>query len=81
MTKVFYFAKKGACGKPPAEENGPFPKETLFRGKKAPAAIGQPEENGFSPKNILSYHILPDPILSYPVNDFGGLRKVFSLFF
>ena len=34
-TKIVIFCqKKGACGKPPAEENGPFPRETLFGPKK-----------------------------------------------
>ena len=34
-TKIVIFGqKKSACGKPPAEENGPFPRETLFGTKK-----------------------------------------------
>ena len=34
-TKIVIFGqKKSACGKPPAEENGPFPRETLFGPKK-----------------------------------------------
>ena len=32
--KSSFLAKKSACGKPPAEENGPFPRETLFGPKK-----------------------------------------------
>ena len=31
---VIFGQKKSACGKPPAEENGPFPGETLFGTKK-----------------------------------------------
>ena len=31
---VIFCQKKSACGKPPAEENGPFPRETLFGPKK-----------------------------------------------
>ena len=31
---VIFGQKKSACGKPPAEENGPFPRETLFGPKK-----------------------------------------------
>ena len=34
-TKIVIFGKKkSACGKPPAEENCPFPRETLFGPKK-----------------------------------------------
>ena len=41
----FLAKKKSACGKPPAEENGPFPRETLFGPKKkAPAASCQPRK-------------------------------------
>ena len=29
-----FWQKKSACGKPPAEGNGPFPRETLFGPKK-----------------------------------------------
>ena len=32
--KPSFLAKKSACGKPPAEENCPFPRETLFGPKK-----------------------------------------------
>ena len=40
-TKIVIFCqKKSACGKPPAEENGPFPRETLFGPKKS--ACGKP---------------------------------------
>ena len=44
LEKRYYAPTKGACGKPPAEENCVFPKETQFlTKKKAPAAIGQSE--------------------------------------
>ena len=40
--------KKSACGKPPAGGKLFFSlRNTIFTQKKAPAAIGQPEENGF----------------------------------
>ena len=45
--KNVFFAKKGACGKPPAEENCPFPRETLFLAKKG--ACGKPPARG---KNV-----------------------------
>ena len=42
--------KKGACGNGPAGGKRFLTKNVIFDQKKAPAATGQQEENGFSPK-------------------------------
>ena len=39
---VIFDQKKSACGKPPAEKNGLFPKETLFLQKKKSACGNRP---------------------------------------
>ena len=44
----FFLIKKGACGKPPGGGKSSFSqRNAIFTQRKAPAAIGQPEENGF----------------------------------